>query len=147
MKLSWASLTNSPKKLMLQRMKTTERRRKEDSHSLEVCSLPSVPLLFIERSLFLFVTLKEVCLLVMMWVYCRVRGLRGPRKVIVVAKICSHEMRNGFVKIQQPVTTSTYTKYGQRFWRQPETKTQKHKETLTNVTATLFTTNTEDTCR
>ena len=29
------------------------------------------------------------------------------------------------VKIQQPVTTSTYTKYGQRYWRQPATKTPK----------------------
>ena len=33
------------------------------------------------------------------------------------------------MKIQQPVTTSTYTKYGQRYWRQPENtkpKTQKN---------------------
>ena len=31
------------------------------------------------------------------------------------------------VKIQQPVTTSTYTKYGQRYWRQPATKTQNKR--------------------
>ena len=29
------------------------------------------------------------------------------------------------VKIQQPVTTSTYTKYGQRYWRQPANKNPK----------------------
>ena len=33
----------------------------------------------------------------------------------------------GGVKIQQPVTTSTYTKYGQRYWRQPATKTQNKR--------------------
>ena len=31
------------------------------------------------------------------------------------------------MKIQQPVTTSTYTKYGQRYWRQPATKTQNKR--------------------
>ena len=32
-----------------------------------------------------------------------------------------------YVKIQQPVTTSTYTKYGQRYWRQPATKIQNKR--------------------
>ena len=34
------------------------------------------------------------------------------------------------VKIQQPVTTSTYTKYGQRYWRQPVTKKTQNKRNL-----------------
>ena len=51
------------------------------------------------------------------------------------------------VKIQQPVNYQYLHKYGQRYWRQPEnTQNPKHKETSTNVEATLFTTNKEGTC-
>ena len=41
--------------------------------------------------------------------------------------------------------TSTYTKYGQRYWRQPVNTKPKNTETSTNVEATLFTTNKEGT--
>ena len=52
-----------------------------------------------------------------------------------------------FVKIQQPVNYQYLHKYGQQYWRQPEnTQNPKHKETSTNVEATLFTTNKEGTC-
>ena len=51
------------------------------------------------------------------------------------------------VKIQQPVTTSTYTKYGQRYWRQPATKTQNKRNLDKRDSDSFPQHNKEGTCR
>ena len=54
---------------------------------------------------------------------------------------------SGYVKIQQPVTTSTYTKYGQRYWRQPATKTQNKRNLDKRDSDSFPQHNKEGTCR
>ena len=55
----------------------------------------------------------EICMT--MWVCYLARGLRGPRKVIVVAKTCSLGMRSGLeippqsiIKVGKPVKTKCW---------------------------------------
>ena len=49
-------------------------------------------------------------------------------------------MDENIVKILQPVTTSTYTKYGQRYWRQPATKPKKKRNLDKRISDSFHTT-------